>query len=55
MNKKDLLLEIGLEELPARFVTDSIEQLSNKIEAWLKEKKLAMQRFENFPLLDDLQ
>ncbi|WP_042345852.1 glycine--tRNA ligase subunit beta [Bacillus massiliigorillae] len=41
MNKKDLLLEIGLEELPARFVTDSIEQLSNKVEAWLKEKKIS--------------
>lgn len=40
MSKKDLLLEIGLEELPARFVTDSIEQLSNKIEKWLQEKKI---------------
>lgn len=40
MSKKDLLLEIGLEEMPARFVTSSMEQLSAKIEHWLKEKKV---------------
>ncbi|WNS74333.1 glycine--tRNA ligase subunit beta [Bacillus sp. DTU_2020_1000418_1_SI_GHA_SEK_038] len=40
MTKRDLLLEIGLEEIPARFVTNSMNQLSDKIQAWLMEKKL---------------
>lgn len=40
MTKKDLLLEIGLEEMPARFVTDSMNQLANKVRAWLEEKKI---------------
>ena len=40
MTKKDLLLEIGLEEMPARFVTDSMNQLANKVRAWLEEKKV---------------
>lgn len=48
MNKKDLLLEIGLEELPARFVTDSIEQLSNKVEAWLNEKNISFTAIQKF-------
>ncbi|WP_046173861.1 glycine--tRNA ligase subunit beta [Domibacillus indicus] len=34
---KDLLLEIGLEEMPARFVTQSMEQLGEKVSAFLKE------------------
>ncbi|MCP1159820.1 MULTISPECIES: glycine--tRNA ligase subunit beta [Bacillaceae] len=40
MAKRDLLLEIGLEEMPARFVTDSINQLASKVEKWLEEKKV---------------
>ncbi|MDA1474803.1 glycine--tRNA ligase subunit beta [Bacillus changyiensis] len=40
MNKKDLLLEIGLEEVPARFLDDSMNQLGEKIESWLKDKKI---------------
>ena len=40
MTKKDLLLEIGLEEMPARFVTDSMNQLANKVRTWLEEKKI---------------
>ncbi|WP_445490364.1 glycine--tRNA ligase subunit beta [Niallia sp. 03133] len=41
MSNKDLLLEIGLEEMPARFVTSSMNSLKEKLEAWLKEKQLA--------------
>ncbi|MCK0471557.1 glycine--tRNA ligase subunit beta [Halalkalibacter sp. APA_J-10(15)] len=37
---KSFLLEIGLEELPARFVTPSINQLEEKVAAWLDEKRL---------------
>lgn len=40
MNKRDLLLEIGLEEMPARFITASINTLKDKMEAWLSEKQL---------------
>lgn len=32
---KDLLLEIGLEEMPARFVTQSMKQLGEKVSAFL--------------------
>ncbi|MBP2241660.1 glycyl-tRNA synthetase beta chain [Cytobacillus eiseniae] len=48
MAKKDLLLEIGLEEMPARFVTSSSEQLSNKVQAWLMEKKIAFDHITAF-------
>ncbi|MGD9676826.1 MAG: glycine--tRNA ligase subunit beta [Vulcanibacillus sp.] len=33
---RDLLLEIGLEEMPARFILDASLQLTNKLETWLK-------------------
>ncbi|QNG61182.1 glycine--tRNA ligase subunit beta [Bacillus sp. PAMC26568] len=41
MSKHDLLLEVGLEELPARFVTDAMNQLSLKVTNWLKEKNIS--------------
>ncbi|MCY8561372.1 glycine--tRNA ligase subunit beta [Bacillus sonorensis] len=41
MSNQDLLLEIGLEEMPARFMHDSMTQLGEKIESWLKEKNIA--------------
>ncbi|MDR0138323.1 glycine--tRNA ligase subunit beta [Metabacillus idriensis] len=41
MSKHDLLLELGLEELPARFVTDAMNQLSLKTTNWLKEKNIS--------------
>lgn len=41
MSKHDLLLEVGLEELPARFVADAMNQLSLKITSWLKEKNIS--------------
>ncbi|WEK53040.1 MAG: glycine--tRNA ligase subunit beta [Candidatus Cohnella colombiensis] len=37
---KDLLLEIGLEEVPARFVRAAMEQLKDKTEKWLTESRL---------------
>lgn len=40
MSKKDLLIEIGLEEMPARFVTSSIEQLTDKLKNWFAEKQI---------------
>lgn len=41
MTTKPFLLEIGLEELPARFVTPVIEQLKAKMQAWLKDNGLS--------------
>lgn len=40
MSKRDLLIEIGLEEMPARFVSASIAQLSDKIQKWLNENAI---------------
>ncbi|RSD22748.1 glycine--tRNA ligase subunit beta [Mesobacillus subterraneus] len=37
MTKRNLLLEIGLEEMPARFITDAINQIASKVESWLKD------------------
>ncbi|RUS48478.1 glycine--tRNA ligase subunit beta [Cohnella sp. AR92] len=37
---KDLLLEIGLEEVPARFVRGAIDQLKEKTEKWLNDSRL---------------
>ncbi|MEH7343747.1 glycine--tRNA ligase subunit beta [Bacillus sp. JJ1532] len=48
MTKRDLLLEVGLEEMPARFVTNSMNQLSDKIQAWLLEKKINFDHIDAF-------
>ncbi|WYP27939.1 glycine--tRNA ligase subunit beta [Alkalihalobacillus sp. FSL W8-0930] len=48
MSKHDFLLEIGLEELPARFVTSSINQLTQLVEEWLKEQRLACSEVKGF-------
>jgi glycyl-tRNA synthetase beta chain len=40
MSKRNLLLEIGLEELPARFVTTSMNQLGEKVQNWLTDKAI---------------
>ncbi|WLR49877.1 glycine--tRNA ligase subunit beta [Bacillus tianshenii] len=43
MSKQDLLLEIGLEELPARFVTDAMEQLADKVAVWFEENRIEIE------------
>jgi glycyl-tRNA synthetase beta chain len=43
MTKRNLLLEIGLEEMPARFITDSINQLASKVENWLKTNNIVFE------------
>ncbi|RQW19989.1 glycine--tRNA ligase subunit beta [Bacillus sp. C1-1] len=48
MDSKPFLLEIGLEELPARFVTDAVKQLEQHVQQWLKEKKLTYSRTQAF-------
>jgi glycyl-tRNA synthetase beta chain len=48
MSKRDFLLEIGLEEMPARFITDTINQLEQKITDWLKGHKIAFEVISNY-------
>jgi glycyl-tRNA synthetase beta chain len=43
MTKRNLLLEIGLEEMPARFITDSMNQLASKVENWLKSNNIGFE------------
>ncbi|WP_096188365.1 glycine--tRNA ligase subunit beta [Evansella halocellulosilytica] len=41
MSKRSFLFEIGLEEMPARFVNDAANQLKAKVVDWLKENRLS--------------
>ncbi|MGM9904334.1 MAG: glycine--tRNA ligase subunit beta [Enterococcus sp.] len=45
---KDLLLEIGLEEMPAHVVTPSMKQLEQKTMAFLEENQLSYDSIETF-------
>src|SRR5690625_733594 len=38
---KDVLFEIGLEELPARFIDDAEKQLVKKTKQWFQESRIA--------------
>jgi glycyl-tRNA synthetase beta chain len=38
---KDLLLEIGMEEVPARFIRDAANQLRDKTVKWLEEQRIS--------------
>lgn len=40
---RDILLEIGLEEVPARFMRGAAEQLKDKITSWLEESRITYQ------------
>ena len=48
MANKDILLEIGLEEMPARFVTDSMNQLGEKVRTWLHTKNINYRELQVF-------
>ena len=48
MANKDILLEIGLEELPARYVTDSMNQLADKVGNWLETMKINYRELKAF-------
>ncbi|WP_353855204.1 glycine--tRNA ligase subunit beta [Bacillus sp. Bos-x628] len=43
MNKQDVLLEIGLEEMPARFIPESTKQLGEKVKAWFVTQNISFQ------------
>lgn len=48
MSKRDFLFEIGLEEMPARFVTDSMNQLQEKVKNWLETNQLAYENIHAY-------
>lgn len=43
MNKQDVLLEIGLEEMPARFMPESTKQLGEKVKAWFETQNISFE------------
>ncbi|WP_271002735.1 glycine--tRNA ligase subunit beta [Listeria seeligeri] len=45
---KDFLLEIGLEEMPAQYVTISVEQLKKRMRDWLEENQIAFSEIKTF-------
>ena len=45
---KDLLLEIGLEEMPAQYVSPSSEQLAKRVADFLTENKLEFTEIKRF-------
>lgn len=47
-HEEDVLFEIGLEEMPARFVTDAMKQLEEKTRAWLDEQQIPFTTVESF-------
>jgi len=45
---KNVLFEIGLEELPSRFVDQAEKQLSDETEQWLKELRISYSSIKSF-------
>lgn len=48
MTKRDLLLEIGMEEIPARYVVQSMEQLEEKVKQLLTQQSIGFGAVESF-------
>src|SRR5690606_10251685 len=48
MSNRDLLLEIGIEEMPARFVLNAINNLGKQVENWLQENKITFGEIQLF-------
>lgn len=47
-NKRDLLIEVGLEEVPAQYVTDAMNQLTEKLSSWLESAKVSFGTVKSF-------
>src|SRR5690625_4593812 len=43
-----VLFEIGIEELPARFIDDAEKQLKEKTEQWLKDLRIEFTSIKSF-------
>lgn len=46
--KHDVLFEVGIEELPARFIDDAEAQLLDKTTSWLKEERIGFDKAVTF-------
>ena len=46
--KHTVLFEIGMEELPARFIDDAQRQLLEKTTDWLKEERVGFEQMKAF-------
>lgn len=45
---KDLLLEIGMEEIPSRFIRAAVEQLADKTSKWLQESRIEFDKVQTY-------
>ncbi|MCE7794219.1 glycine--tRNA ligase subunit beta [Salipaludibacillus sp. CUR1] len=48
MNNRSMLVEIGLEEMPARFVTKALNEFQERTEQWLNQSRLSFDKVETF-------
>lgn len=48
MEHKDLLIEIGLEEMPARFIEGACQQLADRLAAWLDENAITYEEIATY-------
>ncbi len=48
MSKRDLLLEIGTEEMPARFIAGAAAQLKEKVEKWLQTERIPFEQITSY-------
>lgn len=48
MSNRDLLLEIGLEEMPARFVAQTAAQFKEKVEKWLTAERVPYEQITSY-------
>lgn len=45
---RDFLLEIGTEEIPARFVDHASQQLQQKVKEWLEQQRISFESMETY-------
>lgn len=45
---KDLLLELGMEEIPARFIRQAMEQLKERITKWLNDSRIEFEQVQAY-------
>lgn len=48
MEYKDLLIEIGMEEMPARYIDGASQQLADRLAAWLDEATISYQEIVTY-------
>ncbi|MEK3890695.1 glycine--tRNA ligase subunit beta [Bacillus sp. FSL K6-3431] len=48
MNNRDLLLEIGIEEMPARFILGAVDTFEKKMLSWLDENRIVHGEIQAF-------